>query len=282
MDPIVSKKWLLARMYEPDLVIVDCRFELGRPSAGRDVFTLSHIPGAIHLDLEADLSSPVGTHGGRHPLPDPEVLAERLTQVGISNDSVIVAYDDQGGMNASRLWWLLRWLGHDSVFVMDEGFSVWRNSGYPVTDAQPVRIPSSFVPAIQHSNMLADMTDVRQSINNPDVLLVDSRDASRYKGEQEPIDTKAGHIPGAINSFWKQVLDESGSWKSDEQLRTQFSEITKAMDKGREAIIYCGSGVSACPNVLALHKLGYSQVKLYAGSWSDWITYEGNPVVMEE
>ncbi|GGH09599.1 thiosulfate sulfurtransferase [Paenibacillus segetis] len=281
MNPIVSKKWLLARMYESDLVIVDCRFELGNPTAGREAFAISHIPGAVYLDLEADLSSPVGEHGGRHPLPDPDVLAQNLGRVGISNDKVIVAYDDQDGMYASRLWWLLRWLGHDSVFVMDEGFGVWKDSGYPVTDAQPVIIPSSFIPAIRHE-MLADVKEVQQSIGNSNVLLVDSRDASRYVGEQEPIDAKAGHIPGAINSFWKQVLDDHGAWKSDEQLREHFSPITEAMDTGREAIIYCGSGVSACPNVLALHKLGYPTVRLYAGSWSDWVSYPENPVATGE
>ncbi|MEK4508831.1 sulfurtransferase [Paenibacillus sp. FSL K6-2524] len=281
MDLIVSKKWLLARMYEPDLVIVDCRFELGRPTAGQEAFAQSHIPGAIYLDLEVDLSSPVNTHGGRHPLPDPDVLAKRLSQAGISNNSRIVAYDDQGGMYASRLWWLLRWLGHDSVYVMDEGFSSWKDGGYPLTDAQPINIPASFVPNLRH-DMLADMNEVKQSLSNPGVLLVDSRDASRYAGEQEPIDAKAGHIPGAINSFWKQVLDDSGAWKSDQLLSSQFSRLTEAMDKGQEAIIYCGSGVSACPNVLALHRLGYSKVRLYAGSWSDWVSYEENPVAISK
>ncbi|MNM81620.1 3-mercaptopyruvate sulfurtransferase [compost metagenome] len=274
MDSIVSKQWLLARMYEPDLIIVDCRFQLGSPKAGQDAFIASHIPGAIYLDLEKDLSSPIGEHGGRHPLPDPQTLGQRLGQVGINNSSRIVAYDDQGGMNASRLWWLLRWLGHDNVYVMDEGFTSWKEAGYPVTDAIPVQIPSTFQYNIR-TDMVVDMQTVRQNLDTPSVLLVDSREPARYHGLQEPIDAKAGHIPNAINSLWKNVLKDqtSGSWKSHEELQENFAPITQALDNGKEVIVYCGSGVSACPNVLALYKLGYDQVKLYAGSWSDWISY---------
>lgn len=283
MDSIVSKQWLLARMYEPDLIIVDCRFQLGSPKAGQDAFKASHIPGAIYLDLEEDLSAPIGEHGGRHPLPDPQTLAQRLSQVGISNSSHIIAYDDQGGMYASRLWWLLRWLGHDNVYVMDEGFTSWKEAGYPVTDAIAVQIPSTFQYRIR-KDMVVDMQTVRLNLDNPSVLLVDSREPARYQGLQEPIDAKAGHIPNAINSLWKNVLKDqaSGSWKNEEELREHFAPITQALDYDKEVIVYCGSGVSACPNVLALYKLGYDQVKLYAGSWSDWISYSENPVATGE
>ncbi|MNI54898.1 3-mercaptopyruvate sulfurtransferase [compost metagenome] len=283
MDSIVSKQWLLARMYEPDLIIVDCRFQLGSPKAGQDAFKASHIPGAIYLDLEEDLSAPIGEHGGRHPLPDPQTLSQRLGQVGISNSSRIVAYDDQGGMNASRLWWLLRWLRHDNVYVMDEGFTSWKEAGYPVTDAIPVQIPSTFQYNIR-TDMVVDMQTVRQNLDNPSVLLVDSREPARYQGLQEPIDAKAGHIPGAINSLWKNVLNDqvTNAWKNIEQLQEQLAPISEAIDSGKEVIVYCGSGVSACPNVLALYRLGYEQVKLYSGSWSDWISYEGNPIATGE
>ncbi|SDF51409.1 thiosulfate/3-mercaptopyruvate sulfurtransferase [Fontibacillus panacisegetis] len=279
MDSIVSKQWLLARMYEPDLIIVDCRFQLGSPKAGQDAFKASHIPGAIYLDLEEDLSAPIGEHGGRHPLPDPQTLAQRLGQVGISNSSHIIAYDDQGGMYASRLWWLLRWLGHDNVYVMDEGFTSWKEAGYLVTDAIAVQIPSTFQYRIR-KDMVVDMQTVGLNLDNPSILFVDSREPARYQGLQEPIDAKAGHIPGAINSLWKNVLKDqvSGSWKNEEELREHFAPITQALDHSKEVIVYCGSGVSACPNVLALYRLGYEQVKLYSGSWSDWISYEENPV----
>ncbi|MMZ58358.1 3-mercaptopyruvate sulfurtransferase [compost metagenome] len=283
MDSIISKQWLLARMYEPDLIIVDCRFQLGSPKAGQDAFKTSHIPGAIYLDLEEDLSSSVGDHGGRHPLPDPQTLAQRLGQVGINNSNRIVAYDDQAGMYASRLWWLLRWLGHDNVYVMEEGFTSWKEAGYPVTDANPVKIPSSFQYTVRHE-MVVDMQTVKQNLNHPSVLLVDSREPIRYQGLQEPIDAKAGHIPGAINSLWKNVLKDqaSGSWNNNEELRDHFTPITQALDHGKEIVVYCGSGVSACPNVLALYKLGYDKVKLYAGSWSDWISYAENPIETEK
>ncbi|MUG44571.1 sulfurtransferase [Paenibacillus woosongensis] len=276
-NPLVSKKWLLARMYEPNMVIVDCRFQLGAPEAGKTAYAESHIPGAIYLDLENDLSAPFGEHGGRHPLPEPEAFAKRLGRAGISNDSVVVAYDDQGGMNASRLWLLLRWLGHDQVYVMDEGFSAWQQDGYPVTADQRVVIPSSFQPVVR-DELIADVEDVRNAIGNPDVLLVDSREAPRYLGQTEPIDAKAGHIPSALNAFWKNNLDAEGKWTSVEQRQAGLSEVIDALNAGREVIVYCGSGVSACPNIVALHSLGYSNVRLYAGSWSDWISYPDNPV----
>ncbi|WP_138494208.1 sulfurtransferase [Paenibacillus pinistramenti] len=280
MELIVSKKWLLARMYEPDVVIVDCRFDLSDPDAGRRSFEESHIPGAVFLDIEQDLSAPVSEHGGRHPLPDPEELAARFRKAGISNESRVIAYDDQGGMYAARLWWLLRWLGHDNAAVLDEGFSAWKNGGYPVTSDTRIIVPASFVPDIRPS-MVAAMQDVRQSLGSGRVLLVDSRDESRYAGEHEPLDKKAGHIPGAMNRFWKQLFQSgSGAWKAESELRSQLEPVTEALSQKREVIVYCGSGISAAPNVLALHLLGYPQVKLYSGSWSDWISYDENPVAV--
>lgn len=275
---LVSKQWLLARMNEPDIVIVDCRFDLGQPEAGREDYISSHIPGAVYLDLNTVLSAPVEVHGGRHPLPDLGVLAERLGRAGIGNGSRVVAYDDQGGMYASRLWWMLRWLGHDAIHVMEEGFTAWKDAGYPVTNAQRVIVPTAFVPEVR-ADMLAHMEEVRDKLGRPDVLLVDSRDPARYRGETEPIDAKAGHIPGAINQFWKDNVDERGAWKPEAQRRKQLATIVEVLEAGREVIVYCGSGVSACPNVLALHELGYPQVRLYAGSWSDWSSYEKNPIV---
>ncbi len=280
-DPIVTPRWVLARMYEPDLVIVDCRFALGRPDAGREAYAASHIPGAVFLDLEADLSAPVREHGGRHPLPAPEQLAARLGRAGIGNATRVVAYDDQGGMYAARLWWLLRWLGHDDVYVMDGGFAAWQAGGFPVTDAQRTAVPAAFVPNVR-DELVADVDQVRRALGDPGVLLVDSREASRYAGAQEPIDAKAGHIPGAVNRFWKDVLDDQGRWKTEAALREQLAPVIRALDDGRDAVVYCGSGVSACPNVLALYRLGYPQAKLYAGSWSDWISFSENPIATGE
>ncbi|PIH55426.1 sulfurtransferase, partial [Paenibacillus sp. LK1] len=181
MKNIVSMRWLLARMYEPDVVIADCRFLLGQPDAGRQAYEAGHIPGAVYLDLEKDLSAPISTHGGRHPLPDPAELASRLSKAGIGSNARIIAYDDQGGMNASRLWWLLRYLGHEQVYVMDEGFSAWQNAKFPVTTDVPVQIPASFEVNAQPA-MLASLEEVQQASASGSTVLIDSRDARRYAG----------------------------------------------------------------------------------------------------
>ncbi|MFD2410527.1 sulfurtransferase [Paenibacillus rhizoplanae] len=293
MDSTVTKRWLLARLYEPEQTIVDCRFTLGKPQEGKERYNKEHIPGAVYLDLELDLSAPVGGHGGRHPLPDTQVLASRLSKLGIGNDTRIVAYDDENGMNAARLWWLLRYLGHEQVYILEGGFSQWKEGKYPVTDHQPVRVPSSFVANVR-PQMLAGVEEVREvsakTVNNAgaetgsDVnvadavptlpVLIDSRAKDRYQGMNETLDKKAGHIPGALNYFWKNTQNADGSFKSADELAAHFA----GLDKEAEIIVYCGSGVTACPNVLALEKAGYKNVRLYAGSWSDWISYEDNPV----
>ncbi|QOS80412.1 sulfurtransferase [Paenibacillus sp. JNUCC31] len=277
MKNIVSMRWLLARMYEPDVVIADCRFLLGQTNAGREAYEAGHIPGAVYLDLEQDLSSPVSAHGGRHPLPDPAALASRLSKAGFGSNSRIIAYDDQGGMNASRLWWLLRYMGHEHVYVMDESFTAWQNAKFPVTTDVPVQIPSSFEWNLQPL-LLASVEDVQQASVSGSAVLIDSRDARRYSGLEEPIDAKAGHIPGAVNYFWKDVLGPDGRWSGVDALEERFAKL----DKDGEIIVYCGSGVSACPNVIALEEAGYTNVRLYSGSWSDWISYEENPVATGE
>jgi thiosulfate/3-mercaptopyruvate sulfurtransferase len=267
-------KWLLARLYEQNQVIIDCRFLLNDPSAGRQKYDESHIPGALYLDLEKDLSGVLSAHGGRHPLPSIEQFATKLSQLGIDDSIHVVAYDDQGGAMASRLWWLLRYMGHSSVSIMDEGFSKWNKDGYPVTSLPaPVQIPKKFTSNLQE-HMLADVNDVKQALNDPSILLVDSRESQRYAGHQEPIDPIAGHIPGAVNYEWKENLDKDGKWLSNEQLITRFQDI----DSHQDIIVYCGSGVTACPNIAALSEAGFARVRLYAGSWSDWISYPDNPI----
>lgn len=277
MQNVVSMKWLLARLYEPDVVIVDCRFQLGKPESGRQAYEEAHIPGAVYLDLEKNLSAPIGEHGGRHPLPDAEALANTIRRAGIGSDSRVVAYDDQGGAMASRLWWLLKYLGHDTVYVLDEGFSAWKAAGFPVSAEQKIVVPGSFV-ARPRGEMLADMLEVKSKLDTPSVVLIDSREGPRYRGEVETIDHTAGHIPSARNRFWAEGRRSDGSWKSPEEQGERFADLSK----DDEIIVYCGSGVTACPNVLALQEAGFTRVKLYAGSWSDWISYEGNPVAVRE
>lgn len=278
MRNIVSMKWLLARLYESDLVIADCRFQLGNPEAGRSAYEQGYIPGAVYFDLEKDLSAPVGEHGGRHPLPDKGELAVKLGKAGIDKSVRVVAYDDQGGAMASRFWWLLRYLGHEQVYVMDQGFTAWKQAGYPVTDAAPpIRVPKTFVPRLQEE-MAVGVDEVRLAIREGSDILIDSREAPRYRGEVEPIDRVAGHIPTAKNRFWKDALGANGSWKSADEQRARFADF----QPDDRVIVYCGSGVTACPNVLALEEAGFKHVRLYAGSWSDWISYSENPIAKDE
>lgn len=275
MNNIVSMAWLKEHMGEPDVVIADCRFVLGKPEAGHEAYETSHIPGAVYLDLEKDLSAPVNEHGGRHPLPDIFDLTVALSRAGIGNDTKVVAYDDQGGAMASRLWWLLKYLGHEQVYVMDEGFAAWTNAGYPVTDVIAEPTPAKFLAVVEHT-MLVEMDQVQELLGREGVTLIDSREAPRYRGEVEPIDRVAGHIPGAINRFWKDGLTDSGSWKDAAEQAERFDDL----DREREIIVYCGSGVTATPNVIALKEAGFTNVRLYAGSWSDWISRPENPIAV--
>lgn len=282
----VSLKWLLARLYEPDLVIVDSRFWLNDPSAGYRTYQENHIPRAIYLDLDKDLSTPVQAHGGRHPLPDVETMSRTFGKAGISRASRVIIYDDNQGMNASRVWWMLSYLGHERVAILEQGFTAWQAASFPVTPEQPVVVPAAFEASAQ-PDWLVDVAQVRQvsaalsgaasgsaGTAAARAVLIDSREPRRYQGLEEPIDAKAGHIPGAVNYFWKDVLREDGSFKSAEELQAHFA----GLDKEAELIVYCGSGVTACPNVFALKQAGFEKVKLYGGSWSDWISYQDNPV----
>jgi thiosulfate/3-mercaptopyruvate sulfurtransferase len=278
MNHIVSMEWLAKHYEDRDVVVVDCRFALGKPESGREGYVKDHIPGAFYLDLERDLSGPIQEHGGRHPLPDLGDLSLKLGELGVDSSKTVVAYDDQGGAMASRLWWLLRFLNHERVRVMDEGYSQWKAAGYPVTDAPtPAAAPALFSPKVQRQ-MLISILELKEKLGAPNVTLIDSREPKRYLGLEEPIDKVAGHIPTAQNYFWKEVLDGNGRWKSEDTLQERFGGVHPE----DEVIVYCGSGVTACPNVLALNEAGYKKVRLYAGSWSDWISYEENPIATGE
>ncbi|WP_018130884.1 sulfurtransferase [Effusibacillus pohliae] len=270
---IVSQEWVKQQLENRQVRIVDCRFVLGQPAAGRQAYLTEHIPGALYVDLEQDLSGRKQRHGGRHPLPEVARLAAKLGGLGIDHSVQVVAYDDQGGAMASRFWWLMRYLGHTRAYVMDGGFLQWKAKGYPVTEELPSVQPATFIPQVQ-KHMLVSMQEVKDRIGKPGTVIIDSREAKRYKGVEEPIDPVAGHIPGALHYFWKDGLNEQGTWKSGEEQRRRFAKI----DPADEVIVYCGSGVTACPNILALKEAGYQNVKLYAGSWSDWISYPDNPV----
>ncbi|WP_332695028.1 sulfurtransferase [Halalkalibacter lacteus] len=280
MDDIVKAEWIHNELKksEQDYVVIDVRFHLANAEAGYQDYLKGHLPEAIYVDLEKDLSSSIREHGGRHPLPNLGELAKKLGEIGIGNDTNVVVYDDQGGMVAARFWWLLKHLGHSEVAILDGGYSKWLNEGYEVTKSIPVKPPKLFSVKVNEEWQWVDARHVKERLNQVDTFVIDSREANRYLGFEEPIDPIAGHIPGAVNYFWKDVLTEEGLWKESEQLKIDFSGVPHS----KEIIVYCGSGVSACPNVLALKKAGYSNVKLYAGSWSDWITHENYPIEREK
>jgi thiosulfate/3-mercaptopyruvate sulfurtransferase len=282
MSPIVSAEWLANHLNNDNLVIADCRFALSNPNLGRQQYDIGHIPGAVYLDLARDLSGPVQPHGGRHPLPELDALAARLASVGIGSGdasiadspTTVVAYDDSRFAFAARLWWLLRYLGHDRIFVLDGGFSEWQAAGYPVTDAVSEPVQRSFVPCVR-SQQIVDYETVLEQQNLPSVALIDSREGDRYRGEREPIDPIAGHIPGALNYFWKDVSDEHGRWRAPAYHQQRW----KAIADTENVMVYCGSGVTACVNLLSLELAGRSDAKLYVGSWSDWCSYPDSPKV---
>ncbi len=277
MKHIVSQSWLFEHGTDDHIVIADCRFTLGKPESGKQSYDIDHIPGAVYFDLESDLSGPVAKHGGRHPLPDVQELAVKLGQAGIHAGSTVVAYDDQGGAMASRLWWLLTYLGHDKVYLLDGGYTKWKEAGYPVTDEPALLHEAVFTPRVRE-DMAVSIEQVKAWLGKPGVALIDSREAKRYLGIEEPIDPVAGHIPGAKSYFWKDALDETGAWKNEAALAERFDGLRQA----EEIIVYCGSGVTACPNVIALSEAGLKNVKLYPGSWSDWVSYPENPVATGE
>lgn len=275
MKSIVNAKWLNAHLDDPSVRVIDCRFELGKPNQGFDQYMENHISGAFYFDLEKDLSSPVGKHGGRHPLPNIERLVDKLSTAGIDSDTKIVAYDDQGGAMAARFWWLLKYLGHEQVYLLDGGFSKWLAHDYPTSNDIPSVERKEFRPNLQNQ-LLSNMNEVKQNLQTKKAYVLDSRDERRYAGLEEPIDRKAGHIPGALHYFWKNCIQDNNVWKTIDELTERF----KAFNKDDGIIVYCGSGVTACPTIVALNDLGYQNVKLYIGSWSDWISYEDNPIAL--
>lgn len=274
---LVSIQWLEEHLADAHVVVLDCRFVLGQSQAGREAYLQDHIAGAFYCDLEQDLSAKVEAHGGRHPLPNLEELAAKFGGIGIDANTTVVAYDDQGGAMASRLWWLLQYMGHAQTFVLDSGYAQWKAAGHPTTAELPTATPATFALAVQ-PELVYHVEDVKRQMGQPGVILIDSREERRYLGLEEPIDPVAGHIPTAIHHFWKDSLTEAGTWKSAEEQRQRFAELNPES----EIIVYCGSGVTATPNVLALREAGFQNVKLYAGSWSDWISYSENPIATGE
>ncbi|MEM6591426.1 MAG: sulfurtransferase [Cyanobacteria bacterium P01_C01_bin.73] len=272
--PLVSVAWLADALNDsaiaPQLVVVDCRFALSDPSLGQRQYAQGHLPGAHYLDLNRDLSSPVQAHGGRHPLPDLEPFQAKLRSLGVNSDppSYVVAYDDSRFAFSSRVWWLLSYLGHRQVAVLDGGIGGWTAAGLALTDAVPKAAPGNFS-GQPNPDWTVDIETVKARKDRPDTVLIDSRSPQRYRGEQEPIDPIAGSIPGAVNAFWQEVSSEQGILRSPQALQAHWQTLAEA----KEVIVYCGSGVTACVNLLSQQVAGMPMAKLYVGGWSDWCSY---------
>ncbi len=260
------------------LAIVDCRFDLAAPEAGRAAYVAGHIPCAVYAHLDEDLSAPKTPVSGRHPLPDAAQLATKLGVWGIDRQTQVIAYDADSGAYAARLWWLLRWLGHEAVAVLDGGFKAWQTAGYAVetaTDAPRPRVKS--FQAQPRADRVVDAAEVERLRTLGDWRILDARAAERYSGQVEPIDPVAGHIPGARNYPFMRNLDAGGRFLPAAELRTRFAPVLDGT-AGDRAVAMCGSGVTACHLLLALEVADLPGARLYAGSWSEWIRDPRRPV----
>ena len=275
---IVSAAWLREQLAARDsrLVLVDVRADLQDPAWGRARYLEGHLPGAVFADTDRDLSAAKTGTNGRHPLPTVERMTEVFGDLGIGPDSVVVAYDHVSGLFAARLWWMLRYLGHAEVALLDGGIDAWEQAGGPLTPGEETRAPRRFI-ARAEPEMALGVAEVEAGLVSGEHLLVDAREPIRWRGEHEPIDPVAGRIPGARNHLWKGNLDSDGRFRSPADLSRDLGALTG--DRGRRRIVcYCGSGLSAAHNALALELAGFRDVAVYSGSWSEWCADLNRPV----
>lgn len=277
LTTLVTPAALAAHLDDPDWCVVDCRHDLMDHALGRREYDKSHIDGAVFGDVENQLSGPKTGTNGRHPLPSRETLADLFRSWGVTQRTQLVAYDAQGSQFAVRLWWLARWLGHSAVAVLDGGWQAWVASGGRTSPSVPTRARGTFTaapPLVRY----VDAAHVLANLKNDRTLVLDARAVERYAGEQEPIDPVAGHIPGALNRFWQANLAD-GRFKSAPELRAEFDALLAGRVPA-DVIHHCGSGVTACHNVLAMEIAGLSGAQLYAGSWSEWVADRTRPVAL--
>lgn len=264
---LITAEELVRRAGEPHLAIVDCRWYLGQPGAGLAAYAGGHIPGSVHADLDSDLSGSSG--GGRHPLPPPNEFDCTLGRLGITADATVVVYDDLGGAIAARLWWMLTDQGHDATFVLDGGLDAWKGAGGETTTEVPSPSQGTAGIALRPWKGIATIDEVSE--RHQDTILVDARAADRYRGVSEPVDPRAGHIPGAINVPLTENLD-SGRFRSIGDLVNRFAEA--GVEADTDVVVHCGSGVTACHVILAAEVAGFPRPNLYVGSWSEWSASE--------
>jgi thiosulfate/3-mercaptopyruvate sulfurtransferase len=277
---LVDTDTLFRQLDDSCWIVFDTRFVLSDADAGERAYAAGHIPGARYANLDKDLSAPQATNSGRHPLPNPGTLAEKLGQWGVDKNKQVVIYDDACGAMAARLWWLMRWLGHEAVAVLDGGLHKWQDEGKPLTTITPNISSSHFFPEIS-DDMCVTADQVEAMLNNMSGQLIDARAAKRFRGEQEPLDKVAGHVPGAVNLPYAENINIDGKFKPAEILRDRYLNALKDV-KPTDVVHMCGSGVTACHNLLAMEHAGLSGSKLYAGSWSEWIMDNRRPVATGE
>lgn len=273
---IVSTDQLQAHLDDPSWVIVDTRFDLMNPALGRQSYEAAHIPGAHYLDLNLDLAAPPNGRNGRHPLPEPQDFAATLGALGIDHSKQVVVYDGGSMMFVGRLWWMLRWLGHDAVAILDGGYAAWEREGRVVSCAPPARVATTFTPRVREQ-MRVSADTILSGLAQSAHLVIDARAPERFSGDAEPIDPVAGHIPGAKNRPFSQNLGADGKLVPAAQLREQFQALLGGRDPS-EVVHSCGSGVSAIANLIAMEVAGLSGSRLYPGSWSEWSADPSRPV----
>lgn len=268
---VIDAATLAQHLADPDWVIVDCRFDLGDTAAGRRSYTQAHIPGAVYAHLDDDLSGPPVTDHGRHPLPTPAALTALFGRLGMDERKQVVAYDSLNGGIAARLWWMLRYMGHAATAVLDGGWAAWEAAGLPVRGGVEGHAPALFTGHPRREWLVT----VDEVATRP--LLIDSRDPQRYRGELEPIDPQPGHIPGAINHFFQDNWGAEGRYLPPEEIRARLTAVLGEITP-EAATFYCGSGVTACANLLAMAHAGLGNGRLYAGSWSEWSSDPQRPI----
>ena len=274
---LISTAALDAVPGDADLVVVDCRFDLKNPANGRLAYEQGHIPGAVYAHLDDDLAAPVSAATGRHPLPSPDVFAATLRGLGVNRASQVVAYDDAGGGLAARLWWMLRWMGHSRVAVLDGGYAAWCAAGLPSSQDEAAVTAGDFSGQADHSLEITTAEVVAALAGPTPFSLVDARDQRRFRGEVEPIDPVAGHVPGALNLAFDRNLGENGRWLDRDAVAGNWASIER-FDPDSAWAVMCGSGVTACHLALAAEVAGLAPPRLYVGSWSEWIRDPERPV----
>lgn len=279
-NTLVTTEDLAAHLDDPNWIVLDCRFTLTDTGAGREAYEKAHIPGARYVHLDDDLAAPVGEGTGRHPLPDPRVLTEKLGQWGVGVNTQVVAYDDSFGSIACRLWWTLRWLGHPGVALLDGGYPKWLREKRPVDDQIPAS-PKGDCACLPEPDQIVTADDVLHASRSGEQLILDARPDRRFSGEYEPLDPVAGHVPGAINYPFDENLDVDGTFLPPEALRENYQALLNGKPAS-QVIHMCGSGIVTCHNVLAMEIAGLPGSRLYPGSWSEWITDPSHPVATGE